>query len=808
MLPPPSPPPGPTQQVPLPNQQPMTALPPGLGPVQGAPQAPGGIPLLQMMPQLEQMLRQPVSPKPLTMDANTSSGVTVDRSTIADPSKEDDGLPGHRLLEMYNGWSMFKRTELLNQLKYEQMYHGYQWTDEQLEVLKDRAQPPTYFNELRKKIDSYIGIEQRLRRDPKAQPRTPKHEGDCDAATAALREVADTTNSQLKYSEAGRDFFVRGVGGLWQGIENTFDGKIAITKRRVPGYAMIYDPRSMEWDFADAKFLGEWGLVDVEDARDMFDALGRPDSAEKVEMLIGNMGSGTSTGLPGEWSRLHGDWFNRSLARIRLVHMYYRYKRQWRCAYLCGYIKLYDAPSIYRDENGNSVQPFNFVSCHVDDRGERYGVAKDLIPIQEAINVRASKLTWLISARQMIFEEGAVDDPNLAREQFKRPDGMIKLKPNGLAKVKIEAMQAEIAGQAELLKNSVEMMHNYGPNPALLGKNSGEESGRAILARQNAGMTEMSPVFERHREFKLKAFKRDWQLVRQFWTSEKWVRTTDDDKGVKFVPLNQVVVDQQRLQALFQQVQASGQPINPQAIIPLALKYAVRKNNDVASMDIDIIIDEGPDVITMNEELMDLLGKLGQAATSPIGRIMIELSNVRNKDRLIKLLDDAQPKPNPEQQDYISKKNFLEIAQAAAKVDDTLATVEGKRAKTLLDLTAGAIPSDAMQVFPFEYGAPTTYEDLLGQQLHPAGNPNAFVPQPPMGGMDQMMGMPPAPGGHVQAGMPPFPQTPQHRPIGGLTPPPVLPNQEPKMGQPGGLPLPPSPSTNAQALMPPGNTRI
>lgn len=768
------------------------APPPGLGqPVsQGIPLAK----LLPNLPQIQKMMQvQQTSPQPLVVDADSSSGVTPDSRRIQDPSQVDEGLPGHRLLEMWNSYTMSKTSELTNQLRYEQFYHGYQWSDEQLQVLRDRAQPPTYFNELRKKIDSYIGIEQRLRRDPKAQPRSPTHEGDCDAATAALREINQVTNSPLKFSEAGRDFFVRGVGCLWQGIEKKPDGTVQIMKRRVSGYNFMYDPRSLEWDFSDAKFIGEWGLLDIEDARDMLTELGRPDSAESVDGLAGNMGSGSGSGLPGEWSRLKGDWYDRSLQRIRLVHMYYRYKKQWRCAYLCGYIKLYDMPSIYKDEDGNSKQPFNAVSCHVDTQGERYGVAKDLIPIQEAINVRSSKLTWLISARQMMFEEGAVDDVNLAREQFKRPDGMVKLKPGGLAKVKVEQLSGEIQGQAELLKSSIDMMHNYGPNPALLGKDGGDASGRAILARQNAGMTEMSPVFERHREFKLKAYKRDWQLVRQFWTQEKWIRATDDDKGFKFLPLNQYEFDPKTMQ--------------------------IKKQNDVAKMDIDIIIDEGPDVITMNEELMDMLGKLGQSATTPIGKVMIELSNVRNKDKLLKMLDEANtpPQQDPQTADLLQKKNFLEVAKQAADIDQVLANVEAARAKTLLDLSAGMITSDAMQVFPFDYGAPTTYEDFLGERLHEQGNPNAFGPPPqpanmnaPMGPQGMMPpGQPPMPpmgaGGPPQHALPPLPQG--NHAIG-MAPPPVLPNQEPKMGQPGGLPLPTPTQSAQQALMPPNNTRM
>lgn len=764
------------------------ALPPGLG------QQQQGIPLTQLLPnadQIQKTLQQSVpAPAPLVKDADQSTGLHPENTAVDDLSGQDDGLPGHRLVEMYNAWEMAKLFELTNQLRYEQFYHGKQWTDEELDILKERSQPNTYFNELRKKIDSYVGIEQRLRRDPKAQPRSPKHEGDCDAATAALREINQLTNSPLKFSEAGRDFFVRGIGAMWQGVERKTSGQIEIVKRRIAGFNFIYDPRSLEYDFSDAKFIGEWGFVDVEDARDMFEDLGRSDSAEKVQQLVGNLGSamsGTSTGLPGEWARLRGEWYNRQLQRIRLVHLYYRYKRQWRCAYFCGYIKLYDAPSIYKDEDGGSRHPINAVSCNVDEVGERYGVAKDLIPIQEAINVRSSKLTWLINARQLIYEEGAIGDKdvNNVRKQFNRPNGIIKLNPGGIAKIKVEQLTTEIEGQAKLLEQAIEMMRNYGPNPSLIGKDNQEASGRAILARQNSGMTEMSPVFERHREFKIKAYKKDWLLVRQFWTQERWLRTTDDDKGFSFLPLNQYVFDPQQMK--------------------------LTKKNNVALMDIDIIIDEGPDVITMNEELMDLLGKLGQSAATPIGKVMIELSSVRNKDRLIKLLDEATKPPpqDPDMADLLKKKNFLEVARQAVEIDEKLASVENKRATTLKTLNDGLIDSNAMQAFPFEYGARTAYEDFLGEPLHPQGNPNVFapnMPQPqmpagPQGAMPSAPLMPSHPASRM-------PNLPQGKNAIGMDPPPVLPNQEPHLGQPGGLPLPAAGSSGAAALMPPSNTRL
>ena len=67
-----------------------------------------------------------------------------------------------------------KTNEIEEQKDARRYYHGAQWTEEQLKVLKKRRQPPSTKNRIARKIDGTIGLIERLRQDPKAFPRTPK----------------------------------------------------------------------------------------------------------------------------------------------------------------------------------------------------------------------------------------------------------------------------------------------------------------------------------------------------------------------------------------------------------------------------------------------------------------------------------------------------------------------------------------------------------------------------------------------------------------------------------------------------------
>lgn len=800
------PPPG---AMPPPDAQPMP--PPGQYADQG-----GG----QFMPP---PMPLPRADGPAPMDAGQlPPGVTVGALQPQQPmlpNLEEEGLPGHRLDQLYMAWISTKHTELADQLIWDRYYHGTgHWTDAQLAVLAKRKQPNTYFNECRKKINSYIGIEQRLRRDPKAYPITPKHEGDTDAATAALRQVDSENNGPVIFSDAGRDYFVRGIGVVWQGVELEA-GELHIRNRYIPSSNFIYDPRSMLWDFSDAKFQGEWGWFDIEDAEDLMMALGRPDSAAKIRGLAEMDGRGRSGGVPGEWLRVKGGWYSRELGRVRLVHLYYKHRGEWRCAYFCGSLKLYDAPSVYKDEKtGRTRQPFNAVSCDVDESGRRYGPMKDLVPIQDAINQRHSKLLWMMNVRQIIMEKGAVDDPNKVREEAARPDGVIILTPrskdgNVEKRFQLVTLDAQIDGQVKLLEAALQMMQNYGPNTAILGKGDGVEqaSGRALLARQNAGMTEMSPIFDRHRQLKIRCYRNNWMLVRQFWTAERWIAVTDDQKGVKFVGLN------------FEQKAPNGQPVLDQNGMPVI-------GNDVAKMDIDITIDEGPDTVVMNEELMERFAQLGEAALGPLGKIMIQLSNVPNKDALFGMIDKAVA-PNPEITEMQKRMAQLEQLLLATKVDQGIASIEKTRADTIASLTTSMVTPQLLQSFPLQYGVPSFVEQSIGQPLNPASfmtMGNAFAdhgivkatieadraaqqadqahgramqtkkfdvanrPPPPMPGRGHptASAAPPRPAG-PPPGVMPRTQAAPHQ----------MPGQEPTLGAPGGLPMPGG--AQAQALTPP-----
>src|SRR4029077_8454823 len=96
----------------------------------------------------------------------------------------------------------------------ERYFHGVQWHEDELKVLKDRRQPAITFNRFKRKVNTIVGIQERMKQDPKAYPRNPTRPATdgADLATSVLRYAMGWQWQDLCTDVAGRAT-VRGVSG-------------------------------------------------------------------------------------------------------------------------------------------------------------------------------------------------------------------------------------------------------------------------------------------------------------------------------------------------------------------------------------------------------------------------------------------------------------------------------------------------------------------------------------------------------------------------------------------------------------------
>lgn len=530
-----------------------------------------------------------------------------------------------------------------------------QLTAEELKALKARKQPPLIINRIKRKVDFLKGYEMSQRIDPRALPRTPRHEEDATAVEQVLRYVAEDQNFDQLRSKVWENLIVEGAAGYRVGIKEGYDG-IEVTLHRVPWDRMFWDPHSSEADFSDAGYIGLVRWDDYDEAAALY-----PD---KLDFLEATLNSASLSDTYDDKPKFRV-WADKKRRRVRIVQIWVKRQDKWYWAEFTKGGILKAGPSPYQTDKGESDCELIFGSAYVNRDNERYGLVREMIGPQDEINKRRSKALHLLNVNQTTLEKGAVPDVERYRREAARPDGVMEVNPGFFDKVRSETRLDLAQAQMNLLqeaKNEIDMMAG---NIALQGNalQRSAASGKAIIASQQGGAMEIAPIMDALRHLDIRVFRSIWYRIRQFWTAGKWVRVTDDERNIKWVGIN---VDPREAEMIKMQ--------NPQAAEQIAGAVA-----NLSELDCDIIIDDAPDGLTPQLEQFQALVELKKMDANnelPFRAILTAMPNLKNKQQVLAMMDEGQ-KPSPQQQEA----QEIEKRGVMAKVAETEASAMLKQAQ-------------------------------------------------------------------------------------------------------------------------------
>jgi hypothetical protein len=297
------------------------------------------------------------------------------------------------------------------------------------------------------------------------------------------------------------------------------------------------------------------------------------------------------------------------------------------------------------------------------------------------------------------MEEGVTNDVNTFKREKNRPDGNMVVNPGFFDKVKFLENHADISAHFQYQLEAKAEIDNIGANAALSGKGEGSESGRALQVRQEGGLTEIGTIYANHSNWKKRIYRSAWFRVKQFWTAQKWVRVTDDEKNVKWASLNQPVTRGEKLLE-----QESGMDLKDlQSLQELAelyqqdptLQQVAEVRNQTSEIDVDLILEDVPDIVNIQSEQFEVLANLYSANPDAIPfEMLIEMSSLRNKERILERLkgDDS-----PEAQQAMQERNDLqrrnaeaETAEKESKATLNMANAENKQVDTAMKVAGYA----------------------------------------------------------------------------------------------------------------------
>jgi len=548
-------------------------------------------------------------------------------------------------------------------------YDSDQYTREEKLKLSERGQPALVINRLKAAINGIIGVTEKGRSDPKAWPRNPGDTDSADAATDVLRYIADFNRFKRVKQDCFKDLLVPGTTAALVGVDD--DEQVTITQIRWEEF--FYDARARRNDFRDARYLGIAKWLYADDVSAMY-----PEQASMVEATVENGAGGgivpdqSFQDRPLNGPGTGGAWVDPKQRRLLVVEIYYREGGWKRCVYTgTGILEAGDSP--YQDHKGRPDCPIEAMSAYVRRDNGRYGAAWDMIGPQDEINKRRSKALHLLSVSRIEAKDpSAINvDAAEARKEAARPDGVL---PFGWG---MSPNTAEFQGNVELMAEAKAELERMGPNPAVLGRDNNDASGRALLARQQSGLIELANLYGALEDWELRIYRQCWARAKQFWRAPQFIRVTDDDNAPKFVGLNQPVM---------------GPPtvgLHPDTGQPALLQNVLGYKNAVAEMDVDIEVDAQPDIGTILQEafneLLDLVKMSPVYQQQVTLKQLIMLSPIPHKRSVIDAIDQA----GQQQQAQAAQKDQIAQAGAQAHIADMQASAQEKTARAGAH-TAGA----------------------------------------------------------------------------------------------------------------------
>ena len=534
-------------------------------------------------------------------------------------------------------------------------YDGHQISEADRKRLRSAGRADIVNNVIQRKVDAMVGIEQRGRVDPRALPRNPSGQQAADVATKALVYVDEVTRFDQLRSAAFENLLIEGYGGV-EVIAEERKGKLDVSLNRIRWEEIVFDPYSRDKDFLDASYLGIVKWMTLDQAHALYDGVyqgqGEGDDLDTLLQTTLEADAGTYADRPQNYQGF-GRWADPRQKRVQVAQVYYRRGADWRLAIFTGGGVIYEDVSPYVDEEGKTACPIILMTAYIDRENRRYGMVRSLIGAQDAVNAREERLLHQLSSRQTWGVKGAVGDVAKMKRELARPDGHIEVDPEaievarelGIQPFNIIQNSDQTAGQFQLLQESKQQIENLGPNAQLVGDGSDSQSGRAIMAQQQAGMATVAPIYDSLSDFTQRVYRAMWDRMRQFWTDERWIRVTDEIQAPQFLAINHVVGQRP---VVGPDGQIVMQPI---------------MENAVAEMDLDIIMSEAPDHVTLQQEQFEQLAKMAQSGIPIPPQVIVEASNLRDKPRILEAMQQAQ------QQAAQAQAGQAQAAQQAAQAE-------------------------------------------------------------------------------------------------------------------------------------------
>lgn len=426
------------------------------------------------------------------------------------------------------------------------LFHNRQYTDEQLSILAGRGQPAETFNVIKMFARLLVGYYSTVVNTAVVRPNHPR---DITTATV-LNDAVNYVFRQNKFDSEGDRVK---LGGILSGLMCTYvdvkdSGKRDqfgrpinnVSLSHVPDSELILDPSSSKEDYSDARFIHRYRWFTEDEVKELFGK----DAVSKLTAFY-------------NYTENPDADFKHNFGAIRLVDQFLIVHtvivdgdgRRW-SIYWHGDVELFKEEITFKE----AIWPYRVQKLHSSDEAEYYGVFREIIESQKAINQAVIQIQLMINTDKVLVEENAVEDIESFRTSYGRVNGIIPvLNING---IKVENLSSEIAQQYVIIDRALDRIQRVlGINDSFLGMAYASDSGKKVKLQQGATIMSLRYLTVRIEAFYSSLATDVANLVKQYFRAHQFLRLTDSMSGQRWVELNKP------MEMFSGSFDAQGQPI-------------------------------------------------------------------------------------------------------------------------------------------------------------------------------------------------------------------------------------------------------
>lgn len=467
---------------------------------------------------------------------------------------------------------------------------GKQWSEEDIQMLRERDRIPVTLNQIDPIIDAVTGFEVANRQEVRYLPRQIEAAPVNENYTEAARWFRDECNAEDEESAAFTDAATCGMGWTETRLDYVTDPEGQPSVKRVSPLDMLWDCAAKENNLTDARRL--WRIareVPIEEARAKFPGFDDADLDANWALNESPKGpreptdetppryQGVSededhgpqkavTLLEGQWYDLepvyrgivrdphgliqpkqvelsedeHQQFLERALAR-QLIYIFTRQERKiYRKAFI-GRVVL-DAVEL-KAPTGQPQSWFSWVPItgkRDENRRYWYGLVKGMKDAQRLANKWLSQSLHIMNTNAkggLLAEETAFADIRKAEESWAANDEITWLRPGGSNKIKpkpIQGFPPQLMQMTELIFKAIPMLS--GVNIEQLGQQSAQQAAALDYQRRQSAQVTVAKLFDSLRHYRKIQGRILLHIITEYVSDGRLIRIEGQDRA-QYVPL-------------------------------------------------------------------------------------------------------------------------------------------------------------------------------------------------------------------------------------------------------------------------------